>query len=84
MDAKKLLDKAIRQPNNLRFEELAALVEAFGFRLKRVRGSHHMYARSGMAEQVNLQPDGNKAKPYQVRAFIRLVETSKLSLEGDE
>ncbi|MBI5288870.1 MAG: type II toxin-antitoxin system HicA family toxin [Chloroflexi bacterium] len=84
MDARTLLDKAARQPNNLRFEELVALVEAFGFRLSRIRGSHHMFTRPGLIQQVNLQPDGGKAKPYQVRAFVRLVETAKLTLEERE
>ena len=83
MNARRLLDKAVRQPNNLRFDELVALVEAFGFGLRRIRGSHHMYARPGLMQQVNLQSDGSKAKPYQVRAFVKLVETAKLSLEGD-
>lgn len=83
VNPKRLLDKAVRQPNGLRFDELVGLVEAFGFRLKRIRGSHHMYTRPGLMQQVNLQPDGPKAKPYQVRAFVKLVETAKLSLEGD-
>jgi hypothetical protein len=81
MKPRKLLEKAIRHPNNLQFNELQQLVECFGFSLRRVRGSHHMYARPGLLEQVNLQPDGSRAKPYQVRLFIKLVERCKLTLE---
>lgn len=83
VNKRKLLDKAVRQPNNLRFEELVALVEAFGFTLKRTRGSHQMFARVGLMQQVNLQPDGPKAKAYQVRAFLKLVETAKLTLQEE-
>jgi hypothetical protein len=42
-----------------------------------------MFARTGLMQQVNLQPDGAKAKPYQVRAFVKLVETANLSLDED-
>jgi hypothetical protein len=57
------------------------LVEAFGFRLLRVSGSHHIYGRSGIAEQLNLQNVGGKAKPYQIRQFLKLVERYNLSIE---
>lgn len=42
-----------------------------------------MYWRPGVRQQVNIQPEGRKAKPYQVRGFVRLVETSKLEMESD-
>jgi predicted RNA binding protein YcfA (HicA-like mRNA interferase family) len=37
-----------------------------GFEM-RVRGSHHVFRNAGVEEKVNLQRDGNEAKPYQVR-----------------
>jgi len=33
----------------------------------RVRGSHHIFTRPGIAEILNLQPRGSFAKPYQVK-----------------
>ncbi len=33
----------------------------------RVKGSHHIFRKSGIEEKPNLQKDGNKAKSYQVR-----------------
>jgi predicted RNA binding protein YcfA (HicA-like mRNA interferase family) len=60
---------------------MQALVEAFGFRLDRTSGSHHIYVRSGIQQLVNIQNVGGKAKPYQVRQFLRLVERYNLKLD---
>ena len=84
MKAKKLLQKALHSPANLRFEEACMLARAFGFHLSRVNGSHHIFARQGVAELVNLQEVGGKAKPYQVRQLLSLVERYNLSLGGEE
>jgi DNA-binding phage protein len=37
------LEKALAGSRNLRFDEVARLAEAFGFRLARTRGSHHIF-----------------------------------------
>lgn len=50
---------------NVEFSGLRRLLIRLGFE-ERVRGSHHIFTRDGVAEIVNLQPRGNKAKPYQV------------------
>jgi hypothetical protein len=42
------------------------LLKHFGFEM-RVKGSHHIFRKSGIEEKPNLQKDGNKAKSYQVR-----------------
>jgi len=66
---------------NVRFGDLQALVEAFGFELVRVSGSHHIYAHAEVPQLVNLQEVGGEAKPYQVRQLLRLVERYGLRLE---
>ena len=83
MNPRKLLKKALSSPANLRFEEACALARAFGFRLSRVGGSHHIFAHVNVRELVNLQEVAGKAKPYQVRQLLALVERYNLSL-GDE
>jgi predicted RNA binding protein YcfA (HicA-like mRNA interferase family) len=55
-----------------------------GFHLSRVSGSHHIFARQDVRELVNLQDVGGKAKPYQVRQLLDLVERYNLSLGGEE
>jgi len=84
MSNRKRLQRIIRAPNNVRFAELTALVEAFGFRLLRTSSSHHIFGKQGIAEQINLQDVNGKAKPYQVRQFLKLVERYNLHLEQDE
>ena len=83
MNTAQLLERATNAPNNLRFDDLVSLVEAFGFRLRRTRGSDRMFARPGLPELVNLQDDRGKAKPYQVRAFLGLIERYNLNT-GDK
>ena len=36
-------------------------------------GSHHLFTRSGVFEQINLQTDGSMAKPYQIRQVRKIL-----------
>ncbi len=51
---------------NVDFDELCQLLLRLGFET-RMRGSHHIFRKQGVAERINLQRDGGKAKVYQVR-----------------
>ena len=51
---------------NVAFDDLRRLLLALDFE-ERTRGSHHIFRRAGVEDKVNLQRDGAKAKPYQVR-----------------
>lgn len=62
---------------------MIGLVEGFGFRLSRVSGSHHIFVHPEIVELVNLQEVNGKAKPYQVKQFLRLVEQYHLELEDE-
>lgn len=78
---RKLLEKVLAGTHNTRFAELCRLAEAFGYRLDRVSGSHHIYEHPGAERPLNLQNVGGKAKPYQVRQFLRDVEEFHLTME---
>jgi predicted RNA binding protein YcfA (HicA-like mRNA interferase family) len=69
---------------NVPFRAFTRLVERFGFREARTRGSHHVYTREGVRELINIQEDGGQAKPYQIRQFLRLVERYNLRMEERE
>jgi predicted RNA binding protein YcfA (HicA-like mRNA interferase family) len=84
VNARKLLRKALSSPASLRFNEACALAEAFGFRLSRISGSHHLFVREGVRELVNLQDVRGKAKPYQVRQLLDLAERYNLALGGEQ
>ena len=62
---------------NIRFGELCHLLQARGFRM-RVSGSHHIFTMSGVMERLNLQREGSKAKPYQVRQVRKILANYKL------
>jgi predicted RNA binding protein YcfA (HicA-like mRNA interferase family) len=62
---------------NIRFSDLCGLLEDLGFTL-RTRGSHHIFNRDGVVEILNLQPKGDKAKPYQVKQVRSLIVRYKL------
>ncbi len=82
MNPQKLLVKALRNPAGLRFEELCALAEAFGFTRARTNGSHHIFIHPAVQELVNLQNVAGDAKAYQVRQLLRLAERYNLLIGG--
>ncbi len=83
MRNRKLLQKIVTSPANIRFGDVTRLVEAFGFHRRRISGGHHIFGRAGIPEQINLQEVGGKAKPYQIRQFLKIVERYNLSLEDE-
>jgi len=68
---------------NVTFRDMVYLVEGFGFHLVRVSGSHQIFTHPDIPELVNLQSVRSKAKPYQIRQFLRLVERYNLTLEEE-
>jgi len=77
----KLLQKILSGSRNVRFGNMVTLVKAFGFRLSRTSGSHHIFTRPGVYELVNLQSVHGQAKPYQIKQFLNLVERYNLKME---
>lgn len=71
----------MNNPNNVRFLEVRSLVEAFGFKLSRILGGHHIFTHPEMREIVNLQNVNGQAKSYQVKQFLKLVERYDLELK---
>ena len=64
----------------IRFDELCSLLESLGFEM-RVRGSHHLFRKTGLQEMINLQRDGAQAKPYQVKQIRTVILKAKLGGE---
>jgi predicted RNA binding protein YcfA (HicA-like mRNA interferase family) len=81
MDERKLLTRLARGAvTNVAFADLRNLAEGLGFELRRVSGSHHVFAHPDIPQIVNLQAVRGQAKPYQVRQLLRLVERYDLKL----
>jgi hypothetical protein len=78
----KTVQETLAACGNVRFGDMVTLAEAFGFHLSRTNGSHHIFVHPHVPELLNLQNFKGKAKPYQVRQFVTLVEEYNLDL-GD-
>ena len=81
MKKQKLLQKLLSGTKNIRFSEAVACAEMFGFKLDRIKGSHHIFVHPDIPELLNIQNVKGKAKPYQVKQLLQLIETQSLHLE---
>lgn len=70
----KLLFKILcgTQDSNIKFNEIRHLLEYMGFD-ERIKGDHHIYTKDDVTEIINIQPLGNKAKPYQVKQIRNII-----------
>ena len=77
--AEKLLLQILRGTSdaNITFKDLCYLLLGLGFE-ERTKASHHIFRMAGVKEKINLQKDGNKAKPYQVRQVRNVILKYKL------
>jgi len=80
----RLFEELKNSPKNVRFEKLCKIVEAFGFRFRGGKGSHRIYVQEEVGEMLNFQNVGGKAKAYQVRQFIKIVEEYNLLEEYEK
>jgi len=83
VNRRRVLVRAIAGSPNIHFTDLVALAEGFGFRLARINGSHHIFRHPSVPMPLNLQEVAGRAKPYQVRQLLKLVEMYQLTLEDE-
>ena len=62
---------------SLLFSDLQTVLDRLGFQC-RIRGDHFIYTRDDVEEIINIQPVGNKAKPYQVKQVRNIILKYKL------
>ena len=67
-----------RQDKNIKFEDLRTLLLQLGFN-ERIKGSHFIYKHPNIPDRINIQPDGNMAKGYQVRQIRNIIIKYDLS-----
>lgn len=84
MDKIKLYKELKNNPKNVRFTALCRAAEAFGFKFRGGKGSHRIYIRKDIKEMLNFQNVHGKAKPYQVRQLIKVIERYNLLEEKDD
>jgi hypothetical protein len=69
---------------NVDVSDAQLLLEALGFEEVRVTGSHDVYARVDIPEQLNVQDRRGPAKPYQLRQLITLVKRYNFTVEENK
>jgi predicted RNA binding protein YcfA (HicA-like mRNA interferase family) len=77
--AAKILQRVLSGTSDasIRFDDLCTLLEGLGFQ-KRVKGSHHLFRKSGVEQMISLQRDGNNAKIYQVKQVRAILQKHRL------
>ncbi len=81
---RRFVEAAERSPANVRFRDLCGLLIRLGNVLDRRRGSHRIYRHPTRRDLplINLQESGGgKAKPYQVRQVVGIMETYGLKVD---
>ena len=81
----RLLAKVLsgRSDANIHFDDLRRLLTRLGFE-ERTRGSHHAFVKHGIRELINLQREGQMAKPYQVRQVRAVITEYGLGIQEEE
>lgn len=84
MTLEKILEKILRGTSdaNIAFTDLCSTLTQLGFS-ERIRVSHHILFKDGVAEIIKIQSDGSKAKPYQVKQVRNLILKYKLASDHD-
>jgi predicted RNA binding protein YcfA (HicA-like mRNA interferase family) len=77
-----LLQRLLAGQRSIAFRDFERILEALGFSLDRIKGSHHIYTHPKLARPFPVQPDGKEAKRYQIRELLELIEEYGLHIEA--
>lgn len=79
----RLYASLLANPNRvIAFRDLERMLRAAGFELKRRKGSHRTYKHPAVPAVLTIQPNGKDAEPYQVDAFIVMVQANGLEFDS--
>jgi predicted RNA binding protein YcfA (HicA-like mRNA interferase family) len=70
----KLIQNFLANPPDVRFEDVRYVLEAFGFREKRSRGSHHTFENEEGEVIVIPKKGGQKVKRFYIQRIVELLE----------
>jgi predicted RNA binding protein YcfA (HicA-like mRNA interferase family) len=69
--------------SSIRFNDLITLLKHLKFDL-RIRGSHHIFTRTGLEEILNFQPKDTMCKSYQVKQVRDIIIKYHIGVEADD
>ena len=62
-------------------KRLCQLLEQYGWELKRINGSHHIYAKSGQNERISIPVHGNTPLKFGLlKALMKLADINESDL----
>lgn len=79
----KTLEQIIAGSNTIRFVEMIALAEAFGFELDRVNKGHHIFIHPLADRAMSLQSVRHTVKAHQGAQFLRFVQEYELKIADE-
>ena len=75
MDREEIIAELEACPTNIRYSRLCNICDHFFGKARQTGTSHRVYKMPWKGDpRVNIQKDGNKAKPYQVKQVIRALK----------
>ena len=67
---------------NIDFDDLRGLLNFLDF-TERIKGSHHIFTKTGIEEIINIQPKQGMAKPYQVKQIRNIILKYQLGVNNE-
>jgi predicted RNA binding protein YcfA (HicA-like mRNA interferase family) len=77
----KLYARLVANRRSIPFRDFRRILEAFGFSLDRINGSHHIFKHPAVSRALSVQPRADEAKPYQIDQFLDIVEEFGLEMK---
>lgn len=71
-----------KQDASINFSDAVAVLQTLGFS-RRIKGDHHVFYREDIEEIINIQPDGSKAKPYQIKQIRQIIVKYRLEAKDE-
>ena len=73
-----LIEQMRNNPKNIRFSDLVKVCEQYFGEPRQTGGSHTVFKTPWQGDtRINLQDDGGKAKPYQVKQVLAALDKLK-------
>ncbi len=70
----KLIEKLKRNPTEARYKDVKKVLEAYGFRLENVKGSHHKF-KKGNYPPIQIVVHQKKVKKYYIKDALNTIFT---------
>ena len=77
----RILQKILAGSKNIPFQDALKLAHSLGFKLDRIKASHHILIHDEIPELLNLQNAKGQVKPYQLKQLIDLIDRYNLKIE---